>query len=45
MDVIEEGRRIWESKEDLIAEGLSGKLALSSLVSDLLHQMMTIATR
>ena len=36
VNIVEEERRIWESEEYLIAEGLSGKLALSGLVSDLI---------
>ncbi len=34
--VAKKGRRIWESEEYLIAVGLSSKLALSSLVRDLI---------
>ncbi len=36
MGVAKEGRRIWESEEYLTAVGLRGKLALSSLVRDLI---------
>ena len=36
MNIVKKERRIWELEEYLIAEGLSDKLALSSLISDLI---------
>ena len=36
MNIIKKERRIWEFEEYLIAKGLSDKLALSDLISDLI---------